>query len=149
MQFCFYPRHEHGCPHGDGKVTTHPSLPPVDHLQEDIIDNISRVVCYRHEAGCCDDCGRWVEKAGKDEILGSRIGPYLRSRAEWLRNVIGISYRKVPQVIQELYGITFTPAALIGFETMLAEIAEPVVDDSSASRSSCERHLLRALHPSA
>jgi hypothetical protein len=28
--------------------------------------------------------------------------------------VIGISYRKIPQTIEELFGITFTPAALIG-----------------------------------
>ena len=28
-----------------------------------------------------------------------------------------------------MFGITFTPAALIGFETVLAEKAQPVVDD--------------------
>lgn len=82
------------CPHCQGRVTTPAALPPVEHLQEDIIENTYRVVCYRHEAGCCDDCGRWVEQAGKDEILNSRIGPYLRSQAVWLRNVIGISYRR-------------------------------------------------------
>ncbi|MDA1054012.1 MAG: hypothetical protein O3C40_26480 [Planctomycetota bacterium] len=49
------------CPHCQGHVTAQTSLPPVEHLQEDII---------------------------------SRIGPYLRSRAVWLRNVIGISYRR-------------------------------------------------------
>lgn len=126
------------CPHCNGKVTAQTSLPPVDHLQEDIIDNTYRVVCYRHEAGCCDDCGKWVEQAGKDEILNSRIGPYLRSRAVWLRNVIGISYRKIPQIIEEMHGITFTPAALIGFETMLAEKAEPVVDDIAKKLASSD-----------
>jgi len=73
------------CPDCHGNVTRQASLPPVDHLQEDIIENVYRVVCYRHQAGCCDDCGRWVEQAGKDEILGSRIGPFLRSQAVWLR----------------------------------------------------------------
>lgn len=126
------------CPHCQGHVTTDASLPPVDHLQEDIIDNTYRVVCYRHESGCCDDCGKWVEQAGKDEILNSRIGPYLRSRAVWLRNVIGISYRKIPRIIEEMHGITFTPAALIGFETMLAEKAEPVVDDIAKKLASSE-----------
>jgi len=126
------------CPHCQGNVTAPAALPPVDHLQEDIIENVYRVVCYRHEAGCCDDCGRWVEKAGKDEILGSRIGPFLRSTAVWLRNMIGISYRKVPQVIEELYDITFTPAALIGFETMLAGNAEPVVDDIAKKLASSD-----------
>ena len=126
------------CPHCHGNVTAPAGQPAVDHLQEDIIENVYRVVCYRHNAACCDDCGRWVEKPEKDEILGSRIGPYLRSRAVWLRNVIGISYRKVPRIIEELYDITFTPAALIGFETMLAEFAEPVVDDIAKKLASSD-----------
>ena len=46
-----------------------------------------------------------------------------------MRHVTGISYRKIPKVIQELLGITFTPGALIGFEKLLYELAKPVVDD--------------------
>jgi len=126
------------CPHCDGHVTAVASLPAVDHLQEDIIENVYRVVCYRHEAACCDDCGRWVEMAGKDELLNSRIGPFLRSRAVWLRNMIGISYRKIPRIIEEMHGITFTPAALIGFETMLADKAEPLVDDIAKKLASSD-----------
>jgi transposase len=126
------------CPHCNARVTAQTTLAPVDHLQEDIIDNAYRVVCYRHEAGCCDDCGSWVEKAGKDELLGSRIGPFLRSRAVWLRNAIGISYRKIPRIIEEMHGITFTPAALIGFETMLAEKAELLVDDIAKKLASSD-----------
>jgi len=40
----------------------------VNHLQEDIIENVYRVVCYRHEADCCDDCGRWVDRPAADSI---------------------------------------------------------------------------------
>ncbi|MFB3103979.1 MAG: IS66 family transposase [Pseudomonadales bacterium] len=117
------------CPHCQGHVSVFASLDAVDHLQEDIIDGVYRVVCYRHQAACCDGCGAWVQQPGEAEILHSRVGPHLRSKAVYLRNVIGISYRKVPQAIEEMFGITFTPAALIGFETMLAEKAEPVVED--------------------
>jgi len=124
------------CPHCEGQVTANPSL--VDHLQEDIIENAYRVVCYRHEPGQCEDCGRWVQKAAKDEILGSRIGPYLRSRVVWLRNMIGISYRKIPQIIEEMHGITFTPAALIGFETALSEKSESIVDDIAKKLASSD-----------
>jgi len=126
------------CPHCRGKVTAFASLHPNDHLQEDIIDGMYRVVCYRHQAACCDDCGAWVQQPGKGEILHSRIGPHLRSTAVYLRNVIGISYRKVPRAIEEMFGITFTPAALIGFETMLAEKAEPVVEDIAKKLSSSD-----------
>ena len=40
-----------------------------------------------------------------------------------------MSYRKIPKALKELLGITFTPASLIGFEKLLATLAEPVVDD--------------------
>jgi len=126
------------CPHCSGHVSSFAASAAVDHLQEDIIENQYRVVCYRHTPGKCDECGRWVQKPGTDEILGSRIGPYLRSRAIWLRNVIGISYRKIPQIIEEMHSITFTPAALIGFETMLAEKAAPVVDDIAKKLASSD-----------
>jgi hypothetical protein len=126
------------CPHCQGQVSVFASLDPVDHLQEDIIDGVHRVVCFRHPAACCDDCGRSVQQPGKDELLHSRIGPYLRSTAIYLRNVIGISYRKVPQAIEEMFGISFTPAALIGFETVLAEKAEPVVKDIAKKLASSD-----------
>lgn len=126
------------CLHCLGTVTTDDTLPPVDHLQEDIIENVYRVVCYRHPVARCQECGRYAQEPGKDELLGSRIGPYLRSRAIWLRNVIGVSYRKIPQIIEEVHGITFTPTALIGFETMLAKKAEPVVDDIAKKLASSE-----------
>ena len=117
------------CPHCSGIVRVFEEPAPAEHLQEDIIEGRYRVVLYRHEAARCEACGKWVQKAGDGEILNSRIGPHLRSTAIYLRNVIGISYRKIPQAIEELFGITFTPAALIGFETMLADKAKPIVDD--------------------
>jgi hypothetical protein len=42
---------------------------------------------------------------------------------------IGISYRKIPKVLEELLGVRFTPAALLAFERMLAERAAPLADD--------------------
>ena len=117
------------CPHCSGIVRVFQEAASAEHLQQDIIEGRYRVVLYRHEAARCEACGKWVQKAGDAEILNSRIGPHLRSMAIYLRNVIGISYRKIPQAIEEFFGITFTPAALIGFETMLANKAKPIVDD--------------------
>ncbi len=98
------------CPHCLGPVVVSSLAQPTEHLQEDIIDGVYRVVPYRHEACRCPQCDRIFEQAGKDEILLSRIGPFLRSKAIYLRNVIGSSYRKVPRAIDELFGIRFTPA---------------------------------------
>lgn len=126
------------CPLCQGSVSVFDSLDPVDHLQEDILDGVYRVVLYRHPVACCDVCGKSVQQPGKDEILHSRIGPHLRSKAIFLRNVLGITYRKVPQAIEELFGITFTPAALIGFEKVLAELAEPVAGDIAKKLASTD-----------
>lgn len=126
------------CPHCQGRVTVCDASDPDEHLQEDIIDGVYRVVLYRHPVASCEDCGEWVQQPGQGEILGSRIGPHLRSKAVYLRNMIGISYRKVPRAIEEMFGITFTPAALIGFETMLADKAKPVVDDIANKLASSE-----------
>ncbi len=52
--------------------------------------------------------------------------------------MIGISYRKVPRAIEEMFGIRFTAAALIGFETILAEKSLPVVEDIAKKLSSCD-----------
>ena len=102
-----------------------------------------RVVLYRHEAARCEDCSKVARKPGDGEILNSLIGPHLRSNAIYLRNVIGISYLKIPQAIEELFKITFRPAALIGFETMLANNAKPVVDDIAKNLGSSDE----AVHP--
>jgi len=117
------------CPHCGGCVHLFPEVDPHDHLQEDVVDGVYQVVLYRHPAARCDDCRHWVKQAGKGEILGSRIGPELRSWAVFLRNDIGISYRKVPMALEELLGVGFAPATLLGFEQMLTRRSEPLVDD--------------------
>ena len=133
------------CPHCQGHVTVCDASDPDEHLQEDILDGVYRVVLHRHPVASCDDCGAWVQQPGEGEILGSRIGPHLRSKAIFLRNLIGISYRRPtpsrrcpPRVIDEMFGITFTPAALIGLETVLADKAGPVVDDIAKKLASSE-----------
>lgn len=111
---------------------------PQEHLQEDIIDGQYRSIKFCHVTARCAECDALVQQAGPGEILHSRIGPGLRSKAIYLRNVIGISYRKVPRAIEELFGIRFTAAALIGFEKALAKLAEPVVDDIAKKLSSSD-----------
>jgi len=125
------------CPHCSGSVTAL-NAGPQEHFQEDIIDGQYRVVLYRHAAAKCVDCDRLAQQAGPAEILHSRIGPGLRSKALYLRHVIGISYRNVPRAIEELFGISFTPAALLGFEIALTGLAEPVVDDIAKKISSSD-----------
>jgi transposase len=117
------------CPHCGGPVSVYTSQDPTDHLQEDLVEGRRHVALFRHPQARCRSCRRWVQKAGEGEILGSMIGPRLRAIAVYLHNDIGISLRKVPRAIADLFQFRFTPAALIGFEKLLAATAEPVVDD--------------------
>lgn len=117
------------CPHCNGQVRIYEDCDPYDHFQEDVLDHRYQTMLFRHTAGRCLDCRRWVRQAGPGEILGSRIGPRMRALAMYLRNDIGISYRKVPQALEEMFGFSFVPASLIAFEKVLAELAEPLVDD--------------------
>lgn len=117
------------CPHCQGPVSEYRSRPKIDHLQEDLIDRHYQVTLFRHPQARCLKCRRWVSQPGEGEILGSRIGPQVRSIALYLRHEMGISTRKVPRAIEDMLGFRFTPATLLSFERMLSEEAEPVVED--------------------
>lgn len=117
------------CPHCGGPVSVYTSQDPTDHLQEDLVAGRRHVTLFRHLQARCRSCRRWVQKAGEGEIVGSMIGPRLRAVAVYLHTCIGISLRKVPRAIADLFEFRFTPAALISFEKLLAISALPVVDD--------------------
>lgn len=127
------------CPHcKTNSVSVYASQKASEHLQEDIVDGRHHVTLFTHPSARCRDCRRWVQQTGAGEILGSRIGPNVRAMAIYLRNEIGVSYRKVSRAIEDLLGMSFTPAALIGFEKMLTQQAEPVVADIEKKIGSSE-----------
>src|SRR5262249_29562599 len=117
------------CPHCGGPVSVYTSQEPTDHFQEDLVEGHRHVTLFRHFQARCRSCRRWVQQAGEGEIPGSMIGPRLRAIAVYLHNDIGISLRKVPRAIADLFEFRFTPATLIGFEKLMVANALPVVDD--------------------
>lgn len=117
------------CPDCGGPVSVYTSQEPTDHFQEDLVTGRRHVTLFRHPQARCRSCRHWVQKTGEGEIPGSMIGPRLRAIAVYLHTSIGITLRKVPRAIEDLFGFHFTPAALIGFEKLMAAHAEPVVDD--------------------
>jgi hypothetical protein len=126
------------CPGCGGQVRTYATRAPDDHFQEDVVDHRHQVILYRHAAGRCRTCRNWVQQAGPGELLGSRIGPRMRALAVYLRNEIGISCRKVPRALEELFAFSFVPASLLAFEAVLAERAAPLVDSIVAKIRSTE-----------
>jgi hypothetical protein len=117
------------CPHcGSHDVTPEGTLH--EHIQEDIVVKPQTVVTkYVHEEAFCPRCNRTVVGTGPDEIPNAPIGPLAKSTAGYLRYEIGISYRKVQRILNDLFGITCVPASLVGFDNKAAKRGEPIYED--------------------
>lgn len=127
----------HRCPHCDGSVKARPDRPLHDHLQEDWIDGKRVVVCYRHEAGRCRQCRRWVQQAGPGELLRAMIGPNLRAAALFLQYDIGLTTRKVVRAVAGLAQFAFVPGSLLRFGQEAARKAQPLAQDVAEKLRAC------------
>jgi hypothetical protein len=126
------------CPHCGGSVKARPDRPVYDHLQEDWIDGHRVVVCYRHEAGRCRQCRRWVQQRGVGELSRARIGPSLRAASLFLQYDIGLTTRKVVRAMAGLAQFTFVAASLLRFGKEAARKAKPLADDVAEKLRACE-----------
>jgi transposase len=126
------------CPHCQGSVKARPDRPLYEHLQEDWIEGRRVVICYRHEAGRCGKCRRWVRSAGPGELLRAMIGPHLRAVSLFLQYDIGLTTRKVVRTVAGLAEMAFTPAALLRFGAEAARNARPLAEDVAEKLRACE-----------
>jgi transposase len=128
------------CLHCGGAVLALPHLPPYEHIQEDLVDGQPTVTCFCHEEGRCTNprCGRWARQPGEGEILRAKIGPQMRARGLFLRFHIGLPYRKVVGAIEGLDSLSFSAAALLGFEKEAAKRAAPLAYDVAKKLRACE-----------
>ena len=117
------------CPHcGSDKLT--PLSETTEHLQEDIVIVARpRVTLYLHGEAYCHKCRRSVMQAAEDEILHAPIGPVAKSAAIYFRYRIGVSYRKVQEILRELFGLDCVPASLVGFDRKAAGNATAIYND--------------------
>lgn len=117
------------CPHcGSHDLTPERSLH--EHIQQDIVVKPQTIVTkYVHEEAFCPRCNRAVVGAGQDEIPNAPIGPLAKSTAGYLRYEIGISYRKVQRILEDLFGIACVPASLVGFDNKAAKRGESIYED--------------------
>ena len=126
------------CPQCGASVKARPDRPVHDHLQEDWIEGRRIVACYRHEAGRCRKCRRWVQQAGPGELLRAMLGPSLRATSLFLRYDIGLPTRKVVRVVAGLAQFDFVPASLLRFERHAARKAKPLAQDVAEKLRSCD-----------
>jgi len=117
------------CPHCQSSDLL-PSTEKYAHVQEDIVITPKTLVTnYEHDQGYCIHCKRLVVKAGEGEILNAPIGPVAKSVAIYLRYRIGISYRKTVELFRDLFGLSFVPAAAVGFDRKATACGAPLYDD--------------------
>jgi transposase len=126
------------CPHCGEAVKARPDRPVYNHLQEDWIDGRRVMVCYRHEAGRCRKCRRWVRQAGLGELLRAMIGPNLRAASLFLQYDIGLTTRKVVRAVAGLAQFAFAPGSLLRFGKEAARKAKPLAQDIAEKLRACE-----------
>lgn len=101
-----------------------------EHIQEDIAPPPPPITTkYVHELAWCGRCGKVVSKTGEDEIPGAHIGPLVKATAIYLRQDIGITYRKVQRMIKDLFGLSFVPASALGFDRKATTNGLPIYED--------------------
>ena len=117
------------CPHCGSEVLT-PMNEHVEHIQEDIVLVPRPVVArYVHDQAFCARCRRPVVQPAADEILNSHIGPVAKAAAIYLRYDVCIPYRKVEEIFRVLFGLSYVPASLVGFDRKAAKMGENIYAD--------------------
>jgi hypothetical protein len=60
---------------------------------------------------------------------GAHIGPLAKACAIYLRQDMGITYRKAQQLFKDLFGLSFVPASALGFDRKATSRGMPLYED--------------------
>jgi transposase len=117
------------CPHcGCDDLTPIEGLK--DHLQEDIVfQPCAHVTNFRHHQAFCPQCNRAFVKASKGELLHSHIGPITKAAAVYLRYGLRIPYRKVQELFNVFFNMSFVPASAVAFDRTATRKGIPIYED--------------------
>ncbi|MBI4329953.1 MAG: IS66 family transposase [Chloroflexi bacterium] len=126
-----YPARCHRC--GGKKITLYEKS-----FEEHVVEDIqvkTVTTCYRSHYGYCPECKKVVYpvrdglsqsgEASAEIAPRSRIGPNARAIFGYLR-YIGVPFRKVVKLSQDVFGLAITHPALFRFETEMAKNGEPL-----------------------
>jgi transposase len=98
------------------------------HIQEDIRIVRPTVTLFRKRRGYCRHCRKTFFARGPGEVPHSRIGPVAKAAAEYLHYAARVPGQTVAVVFGALWGLPFTPSALVRFDTRTACAGRPVYD---------------------
>ena len=68
-------------------------------------------------------------QAGVDEMPGAHIGPLAKATAIYLRQDVGVTYRKAQRMFTDLFGLSFVPASALGFDRKATSRGMPLYED--------------------
>lgn len=101
-----------------------------EHIQQDLVPPPPPIMTrYVHHQAWCPTCGKVVSQAGDAEMPGAHIGPLAKATAIYLRQDIGVTYRKVARLFKELFGLSFVPASALGFDRRATSRGTPLYED--------------------
>jgi hypothetical protein len=73
-----------------------------------------------------------VVQAAAGELLHAPIGPVAKATAVYLRYRLGLPYRKVQLLFDEMFGLHFVPASALGFDRTAARRGQALHEDLRA-----------------
>lgn len=117
------------CPYcHDDKLS--PLSETTEHVQEDMAPPPPPIVTkYVHHQAWCRRCGKAVSQPGEDEMPGAHIGPLAKATAIYLRQDMGITYRKAQRLFKDMFGLSFVPASALGFDRKATSRGMPLYED--------------------
>ena len=71
-------------------------------------------------------------EAAPGELVHAPIGPVAKSAAVYLRYRLGLPYRKVQLLFEEMFGLRFVPASALGFDRLAARRGTALYEDLRA-----------------
>jgi hypothetical protein len=106
------------------------------------------VTCFRTESGYCPVCAQRVRATHPAQIstatgaAGVVLGPRIKAFAADLHHRLGLSYGKIADLLQEVFGLPVTRGGLCQADAHLAQLAEQVYADLVAAvRASAVVHV--------
>lgn len=100
-----------------------------DHYQEDIVLPQVKVTRFRHHFYWCRHCHKVVYGVGEGELPGSYIGPVAKSLASFLHYQMKLPYRKIRVLFRDLFHLSFTPSAALGFDGQIRCRGDPLYEN--------------------
>jgi hypothetical protein len=119
------------CPHCGGSVQ---EVQMHTQMVEDIPPIRPKVTCYFTQSGFCPRCGCRVESRHPDQTgtakgaAGVQMGPNVIALAADLKHRLGLSFRKICDLLDTHWGLAITPGGLVHAIRRLSKKAEPTVE---------------------